>query len=150
MVENAGRTGLRPVAAVERAVLNGFGDVLDGDAFGCVEVGDRASNLEDAVVRSSAEALLLHGALEEFFGVAGELAVCSDLLGRHLRVRKHGAASGARIAVGARAAFEKARMLSLAGLHHAGANLGRALGGLAAAEFLVLHRGVLNVDVDAV
>ena len=48
--------GLCSVAAVEGAVLDGFGDVLDGDVRLAAEVGDGAGDLEDAVVGAGAEA----------------------------------------------------------------------------------------------
>ena len=55
-------------------------------AVGAGEIGDGARHLEDAVVRAGGEALLLHGALEEAFGVGAELAMGADLAGGHLRV----------------------------------------------------------------
>jgi len=41
---------LRPIVAVERAVLDGFGDVAGGDILGAFQVGDGAGDLEDTVV----------------------------------------------------------------------------------------------------
>src|ERR1039458_9128097 len=72
-----------PIAAVEGAVLDGFGDVADGDVLCSGQVGDGARNLEDAVVGAGGEALLLHGALEQALGVGRELAEGTDLLGVH-------------------------------------------------------------------
>ena len=146
---------LGPVAAVEGAVLDGFGDVGDGDGGGGFEVGDGAGDFEDAVVGAGAEALLLHGALEEAFGVGGELAEGADLLGRHLGVGEDGAARGARAeSLGARwvadSVLEEAGVLELAGGEDAGADLGGAFGGGVAAELLVLDGGDFDVDVDAV
>ena len=66
-----GRTKSHPEAAVQGAVLDGLCDVLDRDGWGGFEVGDSAGDLEDAVVGAGAEALLLHGALEEAFRVGG-------------------------------------------------------------------------------
>ena len=45
---------------------------------------------------------------------------------------------------------QEAVVLALAGGEHTGANLGGAFGGGAAAQFLVLHGGDFDVDVDAV
>ena len=67
----------------------------NGDGGGGFEVGDSAGDLEDAVVGAGAEALLLHSALEEPFGIGGELAEGADLLGGHLGVSEDGAAGGA-------------------------------------------------------
>ena len=55
---------LGPVTSIERAVLDGFGQVRHGQALGAFKVGDGAGNLEDAVVGARGESLLLHGALE--------------------------------------------------------------------------------------
>ena len=140
--------GSGPVAAVERAVLNGLGEVGDGDGGGAFEVGDGAGYLEDAVVGAGGEALLLHGALEQAFGVGGELAEGADLLGGHLGVGEDGATGLA--GDGAGGGLEEAVVLELAGGEDAGADLGGAFGGGGAAELLVLHGGDLDVDVDAV
>lgn len=76
----------RPVAAIQRAILDGFGDVGDGEVLGGFEVGDGAGDFEDAVVGAGGESLLEHGAFEEFFGVGRELAVSANLAGGHLGV----------------------------------------------------------------
>src|SRR5664280_1254446 len=70
-VFRSGRCGLCPVAAVQRAVLDGLGNVPDGDVGLAAEVGDGAGDLEDAVVGAGAEALLLHGALQQALCVGG-------------------------------------------------------------------------------
>ncbi len=75
-----------PVAAVEGAVLDGLGEVGDGKMFRAFQVGDGAGNFEDAVVGAGGEALLLHGAFEQAFGVGAEFAVGADLAGGHLGV----------------------------------------------------------------
>ena len=46
----AGTPDSAPVAAVQGSVLNGFGDVFDGDVGFGGEVGDGAGDFEDAVV----------------------------------------------------------------------------------------------------
>ena len=68
--------------------------MLDGDVGYAIEVGDGAGDLEDAVVGACAEALLLHGALQQAFGVGGEIAEGADLLGVHLRVGEDGLGGG--------------------------------------------------------
>jgi len=77
-------------------------------------------------VGASAEALLLHGALENAFGVAGELAEEADLLGGHLGVGVDGlggtATGGASTALVAKDAVES-RVLELSGGEDTGANL---------------------------
>src|SRR6185437_2035874 len=124
-----GRRGCasRPVAAVERTVLNGFSEMGDGELLGGFEVGDRAGDLENAVVSAGRESLLLHGTLEQAFGVCTQLAVGADLARGHLRVR-----------VDLFAVLLEALTLALAGSHHAGANLRRAFGRGPAAKLLVL------------
>ena len=44
-----------PQVAVERAVLDGFGDMFRLNAFRGGQVGDRAGDLQDAVVGAGAE-----------------------------------------------------------------------------------------------
>ena len=51
-----------PIAPVEAAVLDGFGDVFGGNSSGAGEVGDGAGDLEDAVVGAGAEAQAADGA----------------------------------------------------------------------------------------
>ena len=77
---------LAPIGAIEGAVLDSLGDVREGDRRFGGEVGDGAGDFEDAVVGAGGEALLLHGAFEEAFGVGGELTKLADLAGAHLGV----------------------------------------------------------------
>ena len=72
--------------------MDRFGNVGHGDGGGGFEVGNGAGYFEDAIVSTGAEALLLHRALEESFGIGGELAKGADLLRRHLGVGEDGAA----------------------------------------------------------
>src|SRR6266446_10471178 len=46
---------LRPVGAVERAIVYGFCDVGGFDVFGAFEIGNRAADFEDAIVGTSGE-----------------------------------------------------------------------------------------------
>lgn len=57
-----GEDELGPIAPVECAVLDSFGDVLDGDGWRGFEVGDGAGDFEDAIMGAGGEALLLHSA----------------------------------------------------------------------------------------
>ena len=75
-----------PVTAIQSAVLDGLGQVGYGELLDAFEIGDGASDFEDAVVRAGGETLLLHGSLEETFGVGAKLAMGSDLTGVHLRI----------------------------------------------------------------
>jgi len=150
----AGTPDSAPVAAVQGSVLNGFGDVFDGDVLLGGEVGDGTGDLEDAVVGASAETLLLHGTLEQALGVGGEFAKSPDLLGVHLRVGEDGLRRGAgsgfgpgRVAAGREG---EAGMLQRAGGQDAGTDLGRPLGGGASAQLFILHGRDFDVDVDAV
>ena len=103
---------LRPVAAVQSAVLDGFGKMGHGQVLSAFEVRNCASNFEDAVVSPRGEALLLHGPLQEPLGIGAELAMGANLARCHLRV-------GVDFFTGL---FE-ASPLVLAGGHHAVANL---------------------------
>src|SRR5437016_4969925 len=52
---------------IERAVSDGFGDMLGFDPCAAFDVGDGARDFQDAVVSADAESLLGHSALEEAF-----------------------------------------------------------------------------------
>src|SRR5438477_12361962 len=102
---------LGPVAAIQRSVLDCLGNMF-GLNLGCsVQISDRAGHLQDAVVSPCTESLLLHGALQQPFAVAGEFAVSTNLAGTHLRIRVDALASGG-----------KPVQLHLAGLQYALAN----------------------------
>src|SRR5260370_27339505 len=75
---------LRPVGAIQGAVLDGFGDVLGFDGRSFFDVGDGAGDFEDAVVGAGAESLLGHGALEQAFAVGGKFAEGADVAGGDL------------------------------------------------------------------
>ena len=104
---------LRPVAAVEGTVLDGFGQMGDGQVLGALEIRDGAGHFEDAVMGARGEALLLHGALKQAFGVGAEFAMGTNLARGHLRV-----------GINFLAGFSEALPLVFAGGHHAVANLG--------------------------
>ena len=53
-----------PISAVQTAILHRFGKMLGGDALGPVEIRDRASDLQHAVVGAGAEAHAADGHLE--------------------------------------------------------------------------------------
>ena len=53
---------LCPEGAVQRAVLDCFGDMLGLDCFYSFQIGNCSCNFEDAIVGASGEALLGHGA----------------------------------------------------------------------------------------
>src|SRR5271157_4212790 len=128
-----------PVAAVEGPILDGLGEVGYGEVLDAFEVGDGTRDFEDAVVGAGGESLLLHGALEEALGVGAQLAVGANLAGGHLRV-----------GVDLLAEFSKSLPLAFAGSKHTGANLGRALDGRRAAQFLIFNGRDFDVNVDAV
>lgn len=75
------REVLRPVGAVERAVLNSFGDVFGLNEGSVFDIGDRAGDFQDAVVRAGAQPLLGHGPFQQSFAVTGKLAEGADVAG---------------------------------------------------------------------
>src|SRR6266404_765512 len=78
---------LGPVRAVESAILDRLSNMLGNNLRRAFEVRDRACDLQDPVMRASAESLLRHGALQKALAVGGQLTICADLLRAHLRVR---------------------------------------------------------------
>ncbi len=111
----------------------------DGELLCTFEIGDGARDFEDAVVGAGGEALLLHGALKQAFGVGAKFAVGADLAGGHLGV-------GEDLFAG----LLEPGSLAVAGGHDAGANFGGAFGGGSAAQLLILNGGHLDMDIDAV
>src|SRR5205085_5171218 len=107
-----------------------------GHAF---EVGNGARDLQDAVVRARAQALLHHGALQQALAFGREVAEGADLARTHLRIRVNTLARG-------REAVE----LRLACAHHALQYLRRAFRRRSATQLFVIHRGNVNVDINAV
>src|SRR6185503_17394425 len=128
-----------PVAAVQGAVLDGLGEVRDGEMVGSVEVRDGAGYLEDPVVGAGGESLLLHGSLEEAFGVGAELAMSTDLAGGHLSVGEDAVAG-----------FLETVALTIASREDAGADFGRALGGCPATQLLILNGRHLYMYIYAI
>ena len=59
----------RPVTAVERAVLDGLGDVCRADGVGAVEVGDCERHFEDAVMGAGAQPQAVDGAFEQALAI---------------------------------------------------------------------------------
>jgi len=75
-----------PPAAVERAVLDGFGDVLGLDGCSAAQIGDSTGDLQDAVVGAGAEAEALDGELHETLASSIQRAVTTYLPGVHLGI----------------------------------------------------------------
>ena len=79
-------SGLRPVGAVEAAVLDGFGDVFGFEVGGVFEVGDGAGDFQNAVVGAGAQALLGHCTFEQALAIGRQFAERADVAGGHLGV----------------------------------------------------------------
>ena len=142
--------GSGPVAAVEGAVLDGFGDVLDGDTGAASR-----SAMVRATLRMRSWARALRPCCCMARSSRRSASVESSQKVRICWVDIWALAKMARL--GAReeplvrlAVLEEAGVLALAGGEDAGADLGGAFGGGAAAELFVLHGGDFDVDVDAV
>ncbi len=81
-----GFDGLRPIGAIQTAVLNRFRDVFGLEIHRIFQIGDGAGDFENAVVSAGAQALLRHGAFEQAFAVGGEFAEAANVAGVHLGV----------------------------------------------------------------
>src|SRR5207249_12303807 len=77
---------LRPVAAVEGPVLDGFGDVRGADGLGALDVGNGARDFQNAVVGAGAQTQAGHGVFEQAFALGRNIAIFADLSRAHLRV----------------------------------------------------------------
>src|SRR3954466_11476789 len=87
---------LRPEVPVERAVLNGFSNVLAFDLRDTFYVRDGTGDFQDAVMSSRAEALLGHCALKQALAFGGQIAIGADLAGAHLCVGEDALAGGGK------------------------------------------------------
>ena len=66
---------LRPVASVEVAVVDGFGDVVGLNLLASFKVGDGAGNFQDAAVCSGGEREAFHCCVEQFEAVVVRLGI---------------------------------------------------------------------------
>ena len=98
----------RPERPVQSSVLNGLRDMFGFELRHAVEIGNRASDFQDAVMSSGAESLLGHGAFQQPLAIGGELAELPNRLRRHLGVAVEFFASG-----------RKARQLDITRADHA-------------------------------
>ena len=128
----------RPALAVERAVLNSLGQMLNLNFVGARQVGDGAGHFQDAVVGAGAEAEALHGGFEQLAAGRAYLAnVFHHLRGHH----------GVGVHLGL---LGKALTLNFAGSLHALLDVGAGFG-LARFRHLVEGHGRdLHVQVNAV
>src|SRR6266404_5271823 len=79
---------LSPVSAIERAIMDRFGDVVRLDLVGIFEVGDRAADFQDPIVGARGQAQTRHGAFQHRFALRINPAVAANQTGRHCGVRK--------------------------------------------------------------
>lgn len=130
---------LSPVTAVQSAVLDRLSKMGNGKPFGAFEIGDGACHFKDTVVSAGREALLLHGAFKQAFGIGAKFAVHSNLACRHLGVGEDLFAGNL-----------EPGSLAVASSHHAGANLGGTFGGGPSAQLLILDGRNFDMNIDAV
>src|SRR2546426_2669015 len=129
---------LGPISAVEAAVLDGFAQVVGLDARRAVQIGYGARDFQDAVVRAGGKPQARNGVFEQFLAFRRNRAVFSNEFRRHLRVGVH---------------FFLLRVtlqLRLPRPYHALPHAVRVFRHMLASQFLVLHRGDFDVDVNTV
>jgi len=117
--------------------LDGLGDVWDLDGLSPIQVSDGARDLQDAVVGAGAQAQAGHGAFEQSLALHGDVAVLADLPGTQL---------GVAVDLFALVALQ----LALAGGDDPRSNLLGAFPARVRAQFVVLDRRHVDVDVDPV
>ncbi len=127
----------QPVVPVERTVLDGLRDVGYSDIFGAFHVGDGAGHLEDSVVGARAQAQSAHCVLEQALAFGRKVAVLAKLSGTHLRIG---------IDFLTLIPFK----LPAAGADNPLADHIGPLGVGSVTQVAILHRGHVDVDIDAV
>lgn len=71
---------------VERAVLDGFGDMFGAYVVGAGEVGDRPPHLQDAVVRPGGESDFRDRHFEQFVSLTADPTELPDVARLHVRI----------------------------------------------------------------
>ena len=130
---------LRPVAPVERPILDSLGQVRHRQALRTLQIGNRPRHLQNPVMRPRRQSLLLHRPLQQPFRVLPQLAIRPNLPRRHLRIR-----------VNLFPVLFEPLPLPLPRLQHPLANLPRALRRRPAAQLLILNSRHLNMNIDTV
>jgi hypothetical protein len=101
-----------PKIAIQCAILDRLQEMRRKDTLPAGQIGNRAGNLEDAMISSGAQMKFLHGAMEEFFAFRFQLAVSLEETVGHLRVRAAFCSSGEAFMLELRAARTRSRMAS--------------------------------------
>src|SRR5713226_4583389 len=91
--------GLSPIGPVERAVMDGFGDVSGLNLSRVFEVGDGAADFQDAIVDARGQAQARHRAFQHRFAFRINPAVAPTQTGRHRGVRVDSFGGQARVLV---------------------------------------------------
>ena len=81
--QHCSRSASTPQRPVQRAVVDGFEDVVTADAFAGGEIGQCPGHLQDAVMGAGAEVALVHGVLEIAGAFGVEFAMLADEARRH-------------------------------------------------------------------
>src|SRR5438445_3823544 len=78
---------LSPERPIQRPILNRLRNVLAFDLRIGIKIGDGPRDLQDAVVGTGAQTLLLHSAFQHALAVRAQIAIGAYLARAHLRVR---------------------------------------------------------------
>ncbi|SVD24821.1 uncharacterized protein METZ01_LOCUS377675, partial [marine metagenome] len=124
--------------AVERPVLEGFGDVFRVNVVRSSEVGDRAADFQNPVVRAGAQVQFVHRHSQQVLRLVGELAMLLDVAGLHAGV-------AGDVVVSA-----EALLLKLPGGNDAFTDARRRFSVAIGRDFLKLYLGHLDVQIDPV
>lgn len=125
-------SALTPVRAVQAPILYCFRQMLCGDTFSVVQIGDRARHLEDPIVRPRAQPHASNRDLQRALAGLVERAECAQRRMRDLGI------------------VESALLLNAARGLHPGAHFGAGSSAFFTAQFLVRDRGNFDVKIDAV
>src|SRR5581483_4975869 len=134
------RTGLskhEPLPAVQRPILNRFGEMRAFNAFVAREVGDGPRDFENAGIGPRAKAESGHGVFEEFLSRRLKLTELTNISTTHLRITKERASA-------------KTPQLDFAGTIHARPNCRRVFTECLLTEFLIFDGRDFNLNINAV
>src|SRR5438309_8148653 len=127
-----------PVGAIQRSILDGLAEMSWLYAYSAVQVRDRARYLQDTVVCPCGKPQPRNRVFQQLLALGCNRAVLADHLRHHLRVR-----IGLFLAV-------KSFELSISRGDHALPDGSRILRRRWRSQFLVFHRGNLDVNINAI
>ena len=131
---------LRPERPIQSSILDSFGDMLWDNRGSSFEVRNCPGNFKDTIMSPSRQTLLSHGPFKQAFAIGREFTERTNVTRPHLRIAIELLALARR----------ESGQLKFTGTYYTVADFGRAFWFGAGAQLLVVHRGNVDMNIDAV